>query len=72
MDVWTERKKVERSITQFIIIFNTVVIITIKHIMNQTGIGETMNLLSNDVIRFDQLTIYLITYGSCLFGNPLW
>ncbi|XP_018350440.1 PREDICTED: multidrug resistance-associated protein 4-like, partial [Trachymyrmex septentrionalis] len=27
--------------------------------MNQTGTGQIMNLLSNDVILFDQLTIYL-------------
>ncbi|KYN37245.1 Multidrug resistance-associated protein 4 [Trachymyrmex septentrionalis] len=27
--------------------------------MNQTGTGQIMNLLSNDVIRFDQLTMYL-------------
>lgn len=27
--------------------------------MNQTGAGQVMNLLSNDVIRFDQLTLYL-------------
>ncbi|XP_036143536.1 multidrug resistance-associated protein 4-like isoform X2 [Monomorium pharaonis] len=27
--------------------------------MNQTGIGQVINLLSNDVTRFDQLTIFL-------------
>ena len=38
MNVWTERKKMKRSITQFIIIFNTVVVIWLNTAaMNQTG-----------------------------------
>ena len=38
--------------------FNTVVVSTNAAAMNQTGTGQ-MSLLSNDVIRFDQLTMYL-------------
>ncbi|KAG5309239.1 MRP4 protein, partial [Acromyrmex insinuator] len=48
-------------------------------VMNQTGTGQIMNLLNNDVIRFDQLTMYLNYYGSCLLilyftaiGTIMW
>jgi len=36
-DVWTERKKVKRSITPFIIIFNAVVVITVEHSSHESN-----------------------------------
>ncbi|KAG5348129.1 MRP4 protein, partial [Acromyrmex charruanus] len=50
--------------------------------MNQTGTGQIMNLLSNDVIRFDQLTMYLnyiwimpftiILHFTAIIGTIMW
>ncbi|KAG5324835.1 MRP4 protein, partial [Pseudoatta argentina] len=45
--------------------------------MNQTGTGQIMNLLSNDVIRFDQLTMYLnyiwiMPFTTAIIGTIMW
>ncbi|KAG5309734.1 L259 protein, partial [Acromyrmex insinuator] len=40
--------------------------------MNQTGTGQIMNLLSNDVIRFDQLSMYLNYMDHVFYDNPLF
>ncbi|XP_018337113.1 PREDICTED: multidrug resistance-associated protein 4-like [Trachymyrmex septentrionalis] len=45
--------------------------------MNQTGTGQIMNLLSNDVIRFDQLTMYLnyiwiMPFMTAIIGTIMW
>ncbi|XP_018392357.1 PREDICTED: multidrug resistance-associated protein 4-like [Cyphomyrmex costatus] len=45
--------------------------------MNQTGAGQIMNLLSNDVIRFDQLTmclnyIWITPLMTAIIGTIMW
>ncbi|KYQ56410.1 Multidrug resistance-associated protein 4, partial [Trachymyrmex zeteki] len=45
--------------------------------MNQTGTGQIMNLLSNDVIRFDQLTmclnyIWIMPFMIAIVGTIMW
>ncbi|XP_012058534.1 PREDICTED: multidrug resistance-associated protein 4-like [Atta cephalotes] len=45
--------------------------------MNQTGTGQIMNLLSNDVIRFDQLTtflnyIWIMPFMIVIIGTIMW
>jgi len=52
------KKKMIRIYSIYNYFQNCVVIISIAS-MNQTGIEQIMNLLSNDVIRFDQLLMYL-------------
>ncbi|KYN26716.1 Multidrug resistance-associated protein 4, partial [Trachymyrmex cornetzi] len=70
----------------FLIITNVIAIMLLHHsvmqslhllrlntaAMNQTGTGQIMNLLSNDVICFDQLTMYLNYIWIMLFMGILY